>query len=111
MRKILCALICAVLMLTMCCGVALADPKHVSYDGLYQLVDDANAQIETLVSAAIATPENDVKQLLKQVDKIVHNVQSYAKKLHAEVGCSMVTYFIDGQWVDIDPLFVVNIRQ
>ena len=111
MKKILCALICSVLMMTMLCGVALADPKHVSEAGLIQMVDDANAQIEALVANAIATPENDVKQLLKQVNKIVHDVKSYAKKLRAEVGCSVVTYCIDGQMVDIDPLFVVNIRQ
>ena len=111
MKRILCALLCSVMMLTMCCGVALADPKHVNSDELCQMVDDANAQIEALVANAIATPENDVKQLQKQVKKIVHDVQSYAKKLRMEVGCTMVTYYIDGQWVDIDPLFVVNIRQ
>ena len=71
----------------------------------------AIARIHQLVDQAIATEKDDVKQLLQQVKKIVHEVQSYAKKLGAEVGCEMETYFIDGQWVDIDPLFVINIRQ
>lgn len=111
MKRMLCALICALLMMTMMSGVALADNKHVSVEGLYSLVDSTNAQIEALVDHAIATPENDVKQLLQQVKKLVHKVQSYAKKLGAEVACEMVAYEIDGQTVLIDPLYVVNIRQ
>lgn len=111
MKKMLCAMICSVMLVMMLASTAMAAPKHVSEDGLYAMVDAANAQIEALVEEAIATPENDVKDLQKQIKKIVHDVQSYAKKLNAEVGCDVVEYEIDGQTVMIDPLYVINIRQ
>lgn len=111
MKKLSAILLTVMLLLSMATSAALADPKHVSADGLYAMVDAANAQIQTLVDRAIATPEDDVKQLLHDIKKIVHDVQSYAKKLHAEVACEIEMVLIDGQLVPIDPLYVINIRQ
>lgn len=111
MKKLIVVILTAVLLFSMATSAALADPKHVSADGLYAMVDDANAQINTLVNRAIATPEDDVKQLLHDIKKIVHSVESYAKKLHAEVKCEIKMVYIDSQWVAIDPLYVINIRQ
>lgn len=110
MKKLLCVVFC-MMMVMLAVTPAMAAPKQVSAEGLYALVDDANARIDALVAYAIATPENDVKWLQQQIKKIVHNVDSYAKKLGATVQCEMVSYFIDGEWVLIDPLYVVNIRQ
>ncbi len=78
---------------------------------LDQMVEAANAKIEKLVAYAQSTPQNDVKWLLKQVDKTVNPVFRYARKIGAVVICTYTEYYIDGQYVLIDPLKVVNYRR
>ncbi len=78
---------------------------------LIEMVASANAQIKANVKIAQATPEDDVKWLLKSVDKITKPVFQFAKKIGAEVVCEYDYYVIDGRTVAIDPLKVINIRK
>ena len=67
----------------------------------------ANRQIEIAVKFAQLTPWNDVQWLLKTVDTIVAPVFSYANSIGAVVVCEYTTYYIDGQYVLVDPLRVI----
>ncbi len=76
---------------------------------LYMMVDIANAKIDAAVLVAQKTRRDDVAQLLALVEKIVNPVYAYAASIGATVACDEVEYFIDGRWVMIDPLRVVNV--
>lgn len=75
---------------------------------LDQMIAAANAKIEALVAYAQSTPQNDIAWLLRQVDKTVKPVFRYARKIGATVICTYTEYYIDGEYVLIDPLKVVN---
>ena len=77
---------------------------------LRYMVAQANWKIELLVLAAQLTPWNDVEWLQKKVDEIVAEVFAYADAIEATVVCVYTEYYIDGQYVLIDPLRVVNVR-
>lgn len=109
MKKFVAAMLCVILMGTMLGAPALADPKHVDADTLKQMVASANQQILDLVHYAQSTEADDVAWMQREVRKVVQKVQSYAKKCRLEVACTYVSYYIDGRWVDVDPLMVVNI--
>ncbi len=85
--------------------------EYFQYVKLYLMVESANAEIESLVKYAQATPKDDVKWLLNKVDKIIDRVMKYAESIGAEVDCEYVEYYIDGQYVLIDPLMVVNVSR
>ncbi|MDD4311504.1 MAG: hypothetical protein PHW41_03390 [Eubacteriales bacterium] len=74
---------------------------------LERMVATANRQIEIAVKFAQFTPWNDVSWLLKLVDSIVAPVLAYANSIGAIVVCEYTTYYIDGQYVLIDPLRVI----
>lgn len=76
---------------------------------LYLMVDIANAKIDAAILKAQMTRRDDVAQLLALVDKIVDPVYAYAASIGATVVCDEEDYFIDGRWVTVDPLRVVNV--
>jgi hypothetical protein len=75
---------------------------------LERMVDAANAHIDILVRHAQATPYDDVDLTLFQINIIVSAVFSYADHIGATVACEYVEYYIDGQYVLIDPIHVVR---
>lgn len=76
---------------------------------LQLMVELANREIALLVKKAQATPWNDVPELLAKVDAIASRVFAYAQSIGAVVACEYVEYYIDGQYVLIDPLRVVRL--
>lgn len=72
------------------------------------MVKVANARVEALVAYAQRTPYNDVPWLLRQVDRTVAPVFAYGEMIGVPVVCEYVTYYIDGQWVDIDPIRIIK---
>ncbi len=76
---------------------------------LYRMVNEANLKIAILVRYAQITPWNDVAWLLGQVDSIVDEVMDYAGSIGATVQCVYTEYYIDGQYVLIDPLKVIDV--
>jgi len=70
-------------------------------------VDVANRQIKIAVKFAQLTPWNDVAWLQNTVNAIVAPVFAYAKSIGAVVVCEYTTYYIDGQYVLVDPLRVI----
>ena len=76
---------------------------------LQQMVDKANREIEKLVRHAQKTPYDDIDWLQSQVARVTAPVFAYARSIGATVQCTYTTYYIDGQYVDVDPLRVINI--
>lgn len=112
MKRMIAMLLCAAMVLSMLCSAALAEPaKDKSLKNIKADVNNANREIKQLVRIAQATPEDDVEELLNKVDAIVARIRAHAAQEGVEVVCSMEEYWIDGRYVAIDPLMVVNIRQ
>lgn len=76
---------------------------------LQKMVDRANREIEKLVRIAQKTPYDDIDWLQSQVARVTAPVFAYAARIGATVECTYTTYYIDGQYVDVDPLRVINI--
>ena len=74
---------------------------------LERMVATANRQIEIAVKFAQFTPWNAVAWLLDLVDSIVAPVFAYANSIGAVVVCEYTSYYIDGQYVLVDPLRVI----
>lgn len=127
-KKLLSALICFILVMAMipaasyamgngaggrAAGVELQVHKNagLTLEGLklQLMVELANREIARLVKKAQATPWNDVPELIAQVDAIAARVFAYAQSIGAVVACEYVEYYIDGQYVLIDPLRVVRL--
>lgn len=116
-------LICVLLLVMMVPGIANAqgnDSAPVSavsiryarysaaqFKVLERMVDAANRQITLAVKFAQLTPWNDIAWLQKTVNTIVAPVFAYAKSIGAVVVCEYTTYYIDGQYVLVDPLRVI----
>ena len=77
---------------------------------LYRMVDDANRTVEYMVKQAQRTPYNDVWWLLIKVQLVTAPVFLYAERIGAVVVCEYVEYYIDGQYVMVDPLRVVRVN-
>lgn len=125
-KKTLCILISVMFLILMLPGVASArgndtytagvaqigavrNPLYtqVQLKKLEKMVATANYKIELAVKIAQITPWNDVPQLLAKVDEIVAEVYAYANAIGVRVVCEYVRYYIDGQYVLIDPLRVI----
>jgi hypothetical protein len=74
---------------------------------LERMVTTANRQIEIAVKFAQLTPWNDIAWLQNLVESIVAPVFAYANSIGAVVVCEYTTYYIDGQYVLVDPLRVI----
>ncbi len=80
-----------------------------AYKKLERMVSRANARIEALVGYAQSTPEDDVDWLIEETNAVAAEVVAYAESIGATVECSYTTYYVDGQYVEIDPLRVVDL--
>lgn len=124
MKKRLMALLICVLLLVMvipgvanaqgndASGISAVSMRYARYNDaqfkvLERMVDAANRQIAIAVKFAQLTPWNDVSWLLSVVDSIVAPVFAYANSIGAVVVCEYTTYYIDGQYVLVDPLRVI----
>ena len=122
-KRLMALLVCVLLLVMVIPGVANAqgnDPSPVKsftissarYSGaefkaLERMVATANRQIELAVKFAQLTPWNDVAWLQSTVNAIVTSVFAYARSIGAVVVCEYTTYYVDGQYVLIDPLRVI----
>lgn len=106
MKKFLAMLLIAMMAFSF---VSVAFACHCGNDELIKRVDQANAKIEQYVLIAKMTPYNDVPWLLHKINQTVKPVMDYAARIGATVVCEIRNEYIDGQWVEIDPLHVVNL--
>ncbi|HWQ06694.1 MAG TPA: hypothetical protein VN453_05690 [Feifaniaceae bacterium] len=121
-KKVLSILIVVMLVILMLPGIAsakgngpelVAVARHGHHETnaqlkkLQNMVDKANRDIERAVAKAQRTPWNDVDELLAKVDSIVSGVSAYAASIGYSVACDYVTYYIDGQYVMVDPLRII----
>lgn len=112
MKKFAAMLVCIMLMAAMLCSSAMAcSLKDKAMADLVADVNLANREIKSLVKIAQATPYDDVDWMQCKVSIIVNRVKAHARLIGAQVACEMESYYIDGRWVLVDPLMVVNIRQ
>lgn len=86
-----------------------AGVNSAQYARLVTMVNAANARIELLVKYCQLTPWNDVNWLMYRVNSIVSEVMQYAERIGATVECIYTEYYIDGEYVLIDPLRVVDV--
>ena len=122
-KRLMALLICVLLLVMVIPGVANAQGndtapvsavsmRYARYNAaqfkvLERMVDVANRQIKIAVKFAQLTPWNDVAWLQNTVNAIVAPVFAYAKSIGAVVVCEYTTYYIDGQYVLVDPLRVI----
>ena len=122
-KRLMALLICVMLLVMVIPGVAsakgndapglsavsmrVARYNNAQFKVLERMVTAANRQIEIAVKFAQMTPWNDVSWLLDLVDDIVAPVFAFAKSIGAVVVCEYTTYYIDGQYVLVDPLRVI----
>ena len=122
-KKLMALLVCVLLLVMVIPGVANAqgnDSAPISAVSVYharyseaqfavleRMVATANRQIEIAVKFAQLTPWNDIAWLQNLVESIVAPVFAYANSIGAVVVCEYTTYYIDGQYVLVDPLRVI----
>ncbi len=109
-KRLISILICVLILVMAIPGLALADQGTYTdeqFDKLVKMVDKANDKIVKAVEKAQQTPEDDVNELLATVDAIVADVLAYANSIGATVVCEYTEYYIDGQYVLIDPLRII----
>ncbi len=121
-RKILSILISVMLVVLLLPGIASAKGNgpelvlvangsdkcsEIQLKKLENMVDKANKEIDKAVAKAQHTPEDDVAELLVKIDAIVAEVTAYAESIGCTVACDYTEYYIDGQYVLIDPLRVI----
>ncbi len=74
-----------------------------------RMVEKANVEIELLVAYAQLTPWNDVQWLIEKTNAVANEVLTYARRAGITVLCEYTQYYVDGQYVLIDPLRVVDV--
>ncbi len=117
MKKSLRVLAALLLMMILLCSTANAagvseaclDERQANYLRVQAKVTSANAQILTLVRYCQLTPEDDVDWLLFRVECIANSARAYGERYGFAVECEYRWYWIDGRWVEIDPLKVINV--
>ena len=72
-------------------------------------VSAANATVRALVLHAQLTPYDDVDWLHAQVARVTAPVKAYGESLGFTIECTDRWYWIDGRWVAVDPLKVINV--
>lgn len=111
MKRFLSVLLCAALVMTMCMSTALAAERTPTAYEMYRLekmVITANCSIAAMVITAQLTPWNDVAWLKRSSEATSSAVKRYAASIGAEVECQYTRYWVDGQYVEVDPLRVVH---
>ena len=82
--------------------------NNVAYKRAQSIVATANAKIAALVIAAQLTPYDDTSALVFATNVIAANAKQDVARLGLTAACSYTTYRVDGKYVTIDPLYVVN---
>ncbi len=110
-KKLIALALCVMLLMTAGLSTALADrgPSQSEMAALYSMVNAANYQIALMVRTAQATPWDDVAWVQYSTNCVARSVQAYARSIGATVVCEYEYYYIDGQYVAIDPLRVINV--
>lgn len=85
-------------------------PESYKYNQAVSIINNANAQIKKLVRTAQMTPYNDVAWLISSTNSVAANAKARVAQLGYEVGCEYSYYWVDGKYVAIDPLYVINPR-
>ena len=109
MKKKILALV-LVLVLAMCAfsGAFACSYYSSNYYRAVSIVNNANYRIKVLVRNAQMTPYYDVPPLLAATKSVAANAKAQVAALGYEAKCEYTYYWVDGQWVAIDPLYVVN---
>lgn len=111
MKRFLSVLLCVALVMTMFMSTAVAAKREPTKYEMYRLeamVAATNCQISAMVITAQLTPWNDVRWLKRSTEAAANVVKRYAASIGAEVECQYTRYWVDGQYVDVDPLRVVH---
>lgn len=110
-RKIASVILVLILMLT--ASFAFAEEAAYSekdYEKACDIIEKANEKITDLVEHAQETDKYDVDKLLDQTGKVIEQATEKVEKLGFEVDCSYDIYVVDGEEIEIDPLYVINPR-
>lgn len=113
-RKLLAIVLVLVVLMSVCLP-AFADnadtyclkPKD-NYKRAVQIVDSANRRIKACVRTAQLTFYDDVEWMLFTTKAIANEAKYRVRKLGYDVYCEYVSYYVDGRWVEVDPLHVYN---
>ena len=108
MKKVFRLLLLLVLVTALTCSSVLAASRAKELEKLCRMAEKANDKVEKFVAHAQKTAKDDVDWLLEKVDKEVQPVIAYGEQIGVKVECEMEEYWIDGRWVEIDPLKVIN---
>lgn len=117
MKKSLRVLAALLLMMILLCSTASASgiseycltDRQENFLRVQARVSAANAKVRALVLHAQLTPYDDVDWLHEQVERINAPVISYGESLGFKVECTYRWYWIDGRWVAVDSLKVINV--
>ena len=113
-RKVLAIVLVLVVLMSVClpafassADTSCLQPKdHYKRD--VQIVDSANRKIYACVRTAQLTVYDDVDLMLRTTKAIANNAKYRVRRLGYDVYCEYVSYCVDGRWVEVDPLHVVN---
>lgn len=109
-RKIMAVLIALVLVFCVVFSAS-AENNTSKMRHIENAVKQANHEIEKAVKKAQKSKVDDVDKCLAEINAIVAETKAYVASmgLNVEIVCDMETVLIDGRWVEIDPLRVINI--
>lgn len=113
-RKVLALMLILVVLMSACLPAfaASADtyclkPRN-NYRRAVQIVNGANRKIYACVRAAQLTFYDDVDWMLFTTKAIANDAKYRVRRLGYDVTCEYINYYVDGRWVEVDPLHVVN---
>lgn len=108
MKKLLALFLVLVLGVSAISVASACGYNYGTYKKAQSIVATANAKIAALVLAAQLTPYDDTAALVFATNVIAANAKQDVARLGFSAGCSYTTYRVDGKYVTIDPLYVVN---
>lgn len=113
-RKVLAIVLVLVVLMSVClpafassADTSCLKPKD-NYKRAVQIVDSANRKIYACVRTAQLTVYDDVNWMLRTTKAIANDAKYRVRRLGYDVYCEYVSYYVDGRWVEVDPLHVVN---
>lgn len=113
-RKALAAMLVLVVLMSVCLPAFAAGADTYcltpmdNYQRAVQIVNSANRKIYACVRAAQLTPYDDVDWMLRTTKAIAKDAEVRVNRLGYEVSCEYTSYYVDGRWVEVDPLHVYN---
>ena len=107
-KKILALVLALVLAMCAFSGAFACGHYKSNYYKAVSIVNSANARIRALVRSAQLTPYYDVPQLIAATEAIAASTKVQVRMLGYRAECDYAYYWVDGRYVAIDPLYVVN---